>query len=91
MLKGVQKSVMLIRFPKGKYFEEAYFVIRRNEKETADRGEMIKEANRIVGDAGVYSKGQGAVKKKLFYFGLGMTAGSLSVALVWLLTLLVLQ
>ena len=89
MLKGVQKSVMLVKFPKGKYFEEAYFVVKRNEKETKDKGEMIREANRIIGDMDESSKRKKAAKK-LFYFWVGMLVGSLSVALVWLFTLLML-
>ena len=90
MLKGVQKSVMLVKFPKGKYFEEAYFVVKRNEKETKDKGEMIREANRIIGDMDESSKRKKTVRKKLFYFWVGMLVGSLSVALVWLFTLLML-
>ncbi|MBE6668144.1 MAG: hypothetical protein E7607_07550 [Ruminococcaceae bacterium] len=90
MLKGVQKSVMLIKFPKGKYFEEAYFVVRRNEKDTRDRGEMVKEANRIIGDMQTSSRKQGKAGKNSSVFWTGMLVGSLSVALVWLLTLLML-
>jgi hypothetical protein len=90
MLKGVQKSVMLIKFPKGKYFEEAYFVVRRIEKETKDRGEMVKEANRIIGDMQASSGIKSKLRKNSSTFWAGMLVGSLSVALVWLLTLLML-
>ena len=89
MLKGVQKNVMRIKFPRGRYFEEAYFVIRRTEGEIKDNGEMVREANRIIGEMRPGSKRRGSRGRAPRFF-MGMTVGALFVSLIWLLTLLVL-
>ena len=89
MLKGVQKNVMRIKFPRGRYFEEAYFVIRRTEGEQKDNGEMVREANRIIGEMRSCPK-RGMQRGRASRFFIGMTVGALLVSLIWLLTLLAL-
>ena len=88
MLKGVQKNVMRIKFPRGRYFEEAYFVVRRCEGEQRDNGGMVREANRIIGEMKPCSKKQARGRPSAFF--IGMTVGALLVSIIWLLTLLAL-
>lgn len=88
MLKGVQKNVMRIKFPRGRYFEEAYFVIRRGDGEQKDSGGMVREANRIIGEMRPCSKKQSRGRPSAFF--IGMVVGSLFVSIIWLLTLLAL-
>lgn len=49
MLKGAQKQMIVIRTGDSRYFDEAYFVLRR---EVAggreEQDDMIREANRIL-------------------------------------------
>jgi hypothetical protein len=50
MIKGAQKSMIVVKTQDSYVFEEAYFVIRRGaEKEKAD---MVREANRIIEKSG---------------------------------------
>ncbi len=49
MLKGAQKQMIVIRTGDSRYFDEAYFVLRREVpvgRET--QNDMIREANRIL-------------------------------------------
>lgn len=95
MLKGIQKNMILIQMPKGKYFEAAYFVIRsRALDKEARHGEMVREANRIIGEMGLVEeskkqqKAQGR-RNKIMFFVYGVLAGAISVALAWLATLII--
>ena len=50
MIKGAQKSMIVVKTSDSSVFEEAYFVIRRGaEKEKTD---MVSEANRIIEKSG---------------------------------------
>jgi len=91
MLKGVQKNMMFIQLPAASYFEGAYFIMRTGKKEPK-QGEMIKEANKIIADAGAADRkktgSRGALgREKVLFFVYGCVTGSLAVAAAWLLTL----
>ena len=62
--KGCQKKMIKIKDPGGKYFEEAYFILKEdyydNEPEIKD---MLDEANRIISDR-IESKKKKSVKMK---------------------------
>ena len=46
MIKGAQRSMIVVKTSDSTVFEEAYFVVRRGAKpESAD---MVREANRII-------------------------------------------
>lgn len=51
MVKGAQKQMIVVRTGGSRYFDEAYFVLRRNVRmPCGERHEMISEANRILQD-----------------------------------------
>ena len=54
MLKGAQKRMIIVRTGDSRYFDEAYFVLRREIKPRRNsRDEMLKEANRILEESGI--------------------------------------
>ena len=54
MIKGAQKQMIVLRTGDSRYFDEAYFVLRREVKpHRSSRDEMIKEANRILSESGL--------------------------------------
>ncbi|MCD7782824.1 MAG: hypothetical protein LUI15_02840 [Firmicutes bacterium] len=75
MIKGCERRMIKIENPDSELFESAYFIIRQNVPvpKKAKRGEMMREAVRIVGDgmgggmSGVPSRsGLAGMKKKRF-------------------------
>lgn len=54
MIKGAQKQMIVVRTGDSRYFDEAYFVLRREVKpRRGTRDEMLKEANRILEESGI--------------------------------------
>ena len=92
MLKGLHKNMIYVQLPKEKYFESAYFVIRsRIGEREARHGEMIREANRIIGEMGiadVRKKRESAFGGRISFLIYGVLAGASAVALTWLATLI---
>ncbi len=49
MIKGAQKQMIVLRTGNSPYFDEAYFVLRREvHSERANRGDILTEANKIL-------------------------------------------
>lgn len=49
MIKGAQKQLIVVRTGKSPYFDEAYFVLRREvHSERVNRGDILTEANKIL-------------------------------------------
>ena len=49
MIKGAQKQMIVVRTGDSRYFDEAYFVLRREIKaHRGSRNDMLTEANRII-------------------------------------------
>ena len=48
MIKGCQKKMLVLRKVDGKYFTEAFFVLREDGAVEGTDADMISEANRIV-------------------------------------------
>ena len=86
--------MMLIQLPKEKYFESAYFVIRSDRQcREVKSGEMVKEANRIIGELEIGQDKNKKIARRekrsgFSSFMYGMLSGSLIVAFVWLITLI---
>ena len=54
MIKGAQKQMIVMRIGDSRYFEEAYFVLRREMGCGGPlRDEMVREANRILEESGM--------------------------------------
>ena len=92
MLKGVRKNMIFIQLPKAKCFESAYFVIRPYlENGEQKQGEMIREANRIIGELGQDGKKKRTAKDvgwRVAFLCYGFFGGAAAVSVVWLLTLI---
>ena len=49
MIKGAQKQLIVVRTQSSPYFDEAYFVLRREiESQKHKKTDILKEANRIL-------------------------------------------
>lgn len=89
MVKGAQKQMIVVRTGNSRYFDEAYFVLRRNVRVPCpEQNEMIGEANRILQDCDPSHR---APRKKMprgvVFFLLGILCGGLSAVLCCLLIL----
>ena len=94
MIKGAQRSIIVLKTPTGKYFEQAYFIVKDGfEGKKNYKKDMVKEAYRIASEA-ITAGGDEAVKKPsksglwgFFYFALGMFVCSLicGVLVLWML------
>lgn len=79
MIKGAQRSIIVLKTPTGKYFEQAYFIVKDGiENKKQSKKDMVKEASRIASEA-ILEVGENAPVKSskkgiwsFFYFALGM-------------------
>jgi hypothetical protein len=87
MIKGAQKSMIVVKTAESRMFEEAYFVIRREARGT--RGDMVQEADRIIaGCIGVKGNKRKADAARWIFAGVGFVCGGLAGGfLVGILTL----
>ena len=53
MIKGCQREMIVMQTGESPLFESAYFILRR-EKRVCAKGDMLAEANRIIGAGGSY-------------------------------------
>ena len=88
MLKGAQKQMIVIRTGDSRYFDEAYFVLRKEVKTPPHtEHDMLREANRILAE----SEPNSTMQKKrrsshgILLFLLGILSGSGVASLVCLL------
>ena len=90
MIKGAQKQMIVIRTGSSRYFDEAYFVLRRGiAAEREDKSDMLSEANRILCESETVRPERRAGKKRaLWLFLLGAAAGGGTAALICLLVFL---
>ena len=86
MIRGAQKRMVVLRTADSEFFEEVYFVLRRNHDER--EGDIIKEANRIIESAAGNKKRGGYLKNKLIFvsvFLCGGGVGALAMAAIYAL------
>ena len=86
MIKGVHKSVVRIRLSKNRYFESAYFVLRRTAPSAPPKSsDMLGEANRILSEHDLLEKKNPPVlprKQRIRYFVGGSLCGGAIVSLI---------
>ena len=76
MIKGSQKQLIVVRTLGSPYFDEAYFVLRREiESQKHKKSDILKEANRILEESTLSY--QSPQKKKSKHFLLWFLAGIL--------------
>ncbi len=87
MVKGCQRSMVVLRGTGSALFDEAYFILKP-EKSHVPEGLMIDEANRIIAE-NVHLPRPGRTRRgsrmPVVYFLLGFLSGGLPSALLWLL------
>ena len=83
MIRGAKRSIVVLRVPSCKYFEQAYFIVKDNvENKKGMKKDMVKEASQIAMQAISDTPEDVVLPKKsgvyhLFYFALGMFVCSL--------------
>ena len=84
MIKGAQKQLIVLRTVNSPYFEEAYFVLRREvESKKHNKSDILTEANRILEENTLASHHTPKKSKRfLLWFLLGLLCGSLCVLLL---------
>ena len=94
MIKGAQKKMVVVRTRESRFFEEAYFVMRKDiPNAVRDSEDIVAEANRIIRQStdrhrgwGVDSALSGAARmSRLVAFGIGILLGAGVTALLFVL------
>ena len=79
--EGAQKQMIVVRTGNSPYFDEAYFVLRRDIRpEKQERPDILSEANRILHESGGGNGRRSARRKRdvlwaLFAFLVGVAVG----------------
>lgn len=87
MIKGAQKQMIVVRTGGSRYFDEAYFVLRRGVKPgRTERNDMLSEANRILRESETVRP---VIKshriRPYLLFGFGILLGAAATVLICLL------
>ena len=76
MLKGCQKEMIVLQTQDSRFFESAYFVLRK-EKRAAPKADLLAEANRIIGTGNEYWRARRRLPRGAVWFALGTLSGVL--------------
>lgn len=78
MIKGSRRQMVVLRTEDSKYFDEAYFVLRREWKEPKNgRDEILTEANRILQEGTAPTPGTSRRMRRWLWFLAGILCGAL--------------
>lgn len=88
MIRGIRKDMIHMKPRGSRYFEEVLFILRpqSGRLREEDRRSMVAEAHRILRES--QPRGGDRAREVLIPFFWGLLGGSLSVGLIWLITLL---
>ena len=68
MIKGAQKQLIVVRTGGNPYFDEAYFVLRREiESQKHKKSDILKEANRILEESTLHKHRKKRSTSAFFY------------------------
>ena len=70
MIKGAQKRMIVVKTGDSAVFEEVYFVMRR--ESSAERLDMLSEANRIIENCGCSKKRAPRGRAKSLFLSIGI-------------------
>ena len=89
VIKGAQKQMIVLRTGNSRYFDEAYFVLKRDRRpQKREAGDMVSEANRILEES-EWGREEKRGRGGRFWFAAGALLGTpLGVVLLWLCRLL---
>ena len=88
MIKGAQKQLIVVKTQGSPYFDEAYFVLRRElEAQKHKKTDILKEANRILEENTISCRAQQKKKSRHFlpWFLAGILCGGVSALVLCLL------
>ena len=88
MIKGSQKQLIVLRTGRSRYFDEAYFVLRREIRAGGEcKGDILSEANRILEENTPRARGRARRRwVSVLFFVIGMILGAtLAIAAILLL------
>jgi hypothetical protein len=82
MIKGAKKQMIVLRIGDSRYFDEAYFVMRRDVSEHEAKGEdILGEANRILRESTLHRRHTPkAWRMRWIFFFVGCICGALCAA-----------
>ena len=85
MIKGAQKQLIVVRTVNSPYFDEAYFVLRREvESKKHNKSDILTEANRILEESTLSANHTPRKSKRfLLWFLSGILCGGLCVLLLF--------
>ncbi|MBO5931219.1 MAG: hypothetical protein J6Q70_03185 [Clostridia bacterium] len=76
MIKGARKQMIVVRTCDSRYFDEAYFVLRKNAQNEQKSQDILKEANRILAEtAPNFSVAQKPKGNRWLFFAAGSICG----------------
>lgn len=87
MIKGSQKQLIVLRTGNSRYFDEAYFVLRRElQSGKCDRSDILLEANRILRESAPEPRGskRKSMRAWICFLG-GILCGGVLCTLLFLL------
>lgn len=93
MIKGARRSIIVLKTPSGKYFEQAYFIVKDDlESKNGTKKDMVKEAYKIATQALLQGEQADIESKKsagkyFLFFALGVLICSIAATLVVLFVL----
>lgn len=88
MIKGAQKQLIVVKTQGSPYFDEAYFVLRRElEAQKHKKTDILKEANRILEENTISCRAQQKKKGRHFlpWFLAGILCGGVCALVLCLL------
>ena len=87
MIKGAQKQMIVVRTSDSRYFDEAYFVLRREIRpHRKHKTDMLSEADRILRETEFDSpRKKRRLPKGILFFLLGSLCGGGAAVLLFLL------
>ena len=87
MIKGAQKQMIVVRTGGSRYFDEAYFVLRRDIRPApGERNDLLSEADRILKESETVRPVKKAHRLRPYLlFGLGILLGAGAAVLLFLL------
>ena len=87
MIKGAQKQMIVVRTGGSRYFDEAYFVLRKDVKPArGEQSDMLSEADRILKESETVRPVKKPHRAKpYFLFALGILLGAAAAVLIFLL------
>lgn len=79
MIKGARRQMIVIRTGNSRYFDEAYFVLRKDLKSTrTDNKDILREANRILSERAPDTRVRNRHSLlRWIFFGAGLLCGAL--------------